>query len=420
MVKKISALVLALVLCLSVVVVPANAAKVEIGDNIFAIAFEWDKTSYNAGDTAYLSVYADGHDDYSFYTGTITFGLSSDVFDPAVHTTAYLKENTTTADWFNTYYKAAADGAISQLASTVATNVTAANTAEEQALYDWYVKIGFAKNSAGSHENVGTTKAGFGGADFNPDEPIMVIALTVKEDVADGTAVSAAITSGTFLKPSTTAPSTGIKYYKTPGEATTTANVASSSIDITKADTTETMGDVVIGGAEEATLAMTTWKQQIKFGVDKDGAYNDTFSARTFVEFTNFSEVFDDAADALNTDDGDGLLEVGFVYKVGDFDEATAKGYVEAGVVAKDGPKEMTDDGYTVDRRAYVSTTAKAGGYVMGSTIADIPAADKTTEVTVLAYAKYTTGGEPVYVYHPVSGTFETLYNTYYSQAFPG
>ena len=74
MVKKISALVLALVLCLSVVVVPASAG-VELGDDTFAIALEWDKSSYQAGETAYLSVYADGADDMSFYTGTITFGV---------------------------------------------------------------------------------------------------------------------------------------------------------------------------------------------------------------------------------------------------------------------------------------------------------------------------------------------------------
>lgn len=416
MVKKISAFILALALCLSVVVMPASAA-VELGDAQIAFSLEWDKPAYSAGDTAILSIYMDAQDDLSLATGSFIIGLSSSVFDPAVHTTDYLRANSTTDETFNSYYKAG-DTNFSKLADTVATQVNSANTAEEQALYDWYVKFTAAKNTSGSHPSVSTTKEGFYGSDFDPSTPILTVALTVKDDVADGTKVNAAITTGSVTKKQT-----AWKYYTDPGNATSAGNITADTttgFNIAAADTTKTSGDVVIGGAEEATLAMTTWKQQIKFGVDKDGVYNNTFSARTFVEFTNFSEVFDDAADALNTDDGDGLLEVGFVYKVGDFDEATAKGYVEAGVVAKDGPKEMTDDGYTVDRRAYVSTTAKAGGYVMGSTIADIPAADKTTNVTVLAYAKYTTGGEPVYVYHPVSGTFETLYNTYYSQAFPG
>ena len=407
MVKKISALVLALVLCLSVVVVPASAG-VELGDDTFAIALEWDKSSYQAGETAYLSVYADGADDVSFYTGTITFGVSSAVFDPAVHTTAYLKENTETAEWFNAYYKAAADGAISQLATSVANNVTAANTAEEKELYDWYVKIGFAKNSAGSHPSVSTTKEGFYGYDFNPDEPIMVIAFTVREDVADGTAVRAAVTSGTFLKPSATAPSTGIKYYKNPGSATTTANVSSSAIAISQADTINTNGDVVIG-EEAAASIVNPLKGQIRFHKD-GGAYAGTFDVRALAVITgaDFDATFGDIDTAKEM-----ISEVGFVFASGanvtapEMDDV--KALVEEGTAAA---------GYSKKTVNYISTSMDAGNYVFSCIVTDI--ADNTGSLVAVGYVAYVVDGETVYAYYPAAQTisFADLFDAYYGDAF--
>lgn len=410
MVKKISALVLALVLCLSVVVVPASAG-VDLGDDTFAIALEWDKSSYKAGDTAYLSVYADGADDMSFYTGTITFGVSSTVFDPAVHTTEYLKENTETADWFNTYYKAAADGAISHLAATVANNVTAANTAEEKALYDWYVKIGFAKNSAGSHENVSTTKNGFYGSDFNPDEPLMVIAFTVREDVADGTAVRAAVTSGTFLKPSATAPSTGIKYYKNPGNATTTANVASSAIAIAQADTKATNGEVVIGEEVAASIVNPLRDGQIRF--HKNGtAYAGSFDVRALavISGADFDATFGDIATAKTM-----ISEIGFVFAQGANVTAPSmdavKALVENGTAAA---------GYTKKTVNYISTSVDEGNYVFSCIATDIPDAEKNNSLVAVGYIAYTVDGETVYAYYPAAQTisFAGLFNTHYADAF--
>lgn len=408
MVKKISALVLALVLCLSVVVVPASAG-VDLGDDTFAIALEWDKSSYQAGETAYLSVYADGADDVSFFTGTITFGVSSDVFDPAVHTTAYLKENTETAEWFNAYYKSAAEGAIAQLATSVANNVTAANTAEEKELYDWYVKIGFAKNGSGWHENTSTTKNGFYGSDFNPDEPIMVIAFTVREDVADGTAVRAAVTSGTFLKPSTTAPSTGIKYFKNPGNATTTANVSSSAIAISQADTMNTNGDVVIG-EEAAASIVNPLKGQIRFHKD-GGAYAGSFDVRALAVITgaDFDATFGDIATAKEM-----ISEVGFVFASGanvaepSMDDVMA--LVENGTAAA---------GYSKKTVNYISTSMDAGNYVFSCIATDIT--DNTGSLVAVGYVAYTNAdGEAVYAYYPAAQTisFAELFDAYYGQAF--
>ena len=410
MVKKISALVLALVLCLSVVVVPASAG-VDLGDDTFAIALEWDKSSYKAGDTAYLSVYADGADDLSFFTGTITFGVSSSVFDPAVHTTAYLKENTETADWFNSYYTAAADGAISQLAASVSNNVTAANTAEEKALYDWYVKIGFAKNGSGWHENTSNTKDGFYGSDFNPDEPLMVIAFTVREDVADGTAVRAAVTSGTFLKPTATAPSTGIKYFKTPGSSTTKVNVSADAIAISQADTMNTNGEVVIGEEVAASIVNPLRDGQIRF--HKNGtAYAGSFDVRALAVISgdDFDATFTDIATAKTM-----ISEIGFVFAQGANVTAPSmdavKALVENGTAAA---------GYTKKTVNYISTSVDEGNYVFSCIATDIPDAEKNNSLVAVGYIAYTVDGETVYAYYPAAQTisFAGLFNTHYADAF--
>lgn len=410
MVKKISALVLALVLCLSVVVVPASAG-VDLGDDTFAIALEWDKSSYKAGDTAYLSVYADGADDLSFFTGTITFGVSSSVFDPAVHTTAYLKENTETADWFNSYYTAAADGAISQLAASVANNVTAANTAEEKALYDWYVKIGFAKNGSGWHENTSNTKNGFYGSDFNPDEPLMVIAFTVREDVADGTAVRAAVTSGTFLKPTATAPSTGIKYFKTPGSSTTKVNVSADAIAISQADTMNTNGEVVIGEEVAASIVNPLRDGQIRF--HKNGtAYAGSFDVRALAVISgdDFDATFTDIATAKTM-----ISEIGFVFAQGA--TVTAPSMVAVKALVEEGTPAA---GYAKKTVNYISTSVDEGNYVFSCIATDIPDAEKNNSLVAVGYIAYTVDGETVYAYYPAAKTisFAGLFNTHYADEF--
>ena len=238
MIKKISAIILALVLCISVMVVPASAA-VELGDAQIAFSIEFDKESYNAGDTAILSVYMDAEDSLSLATGSFLIGLSSDVFDPTAHTTADLKATGMNAEWFESYYTPASGG-LSQLASTVVPKVQAANTDEENELYDWYVKYTAGKNSAGGwHDSIGTTKDGFHGDEFIADEPIIQIVLTVRDDVPNGTVANAAITSGSLTS---TPIQTSWKYYKNPGNATTTASISASNIDASQAVATATIG----------------------------------------------------------------------------------------------------------------------------------------------------------------------------------
>ncbi|MBR2454491.1 MAG: hypothetical protein IKB36_00390 [Clostridia bacterium] len=411
MIKKISALILALMLCLSVVVMPASAAGVELGDATFAIALEWDKTSYKGGDTAILKLYADGADDLSFFTGAITFGLSSDVFDPNVNTTQALRDGSTTAEWFEAYYQPGTN-AVAQLASTIATKVTNANTAEEQALYDWYVKVGFTKNGSGWHANTSTTKDGFYGSDFVADEPFMTLSFTVREDVADSTAVRAAITSGTLSQPSATAPSTYIKYFKTPGSATTTANVATTATSITKADTTVMNGgtDVTIGGAG---LAVSYWKDQIRFQADDAGKYANKFDYRILATIDGFADIFEDVADAKDTSDNDGILEAGFIFsRTGAVDKDTAIAQINGGTAT-----------YSAVTNAYVSTSFDGKEYVMACYVGGIADADVDASLSALGYVKYVVDGEedPQVVTFDAAqtSTFRTLYNNNFSNAFP-
>ena len=285
MVKKISAIFLALVLCLTAMVVPASAA-VELGDAQMAFSLEWDKESYDAGETAVLSVYMDAADDLSLYTGSFVIGLNSAVISQDDNTLDDIRANSTISEWFAAYYK---DGTtnLSWLATTIAPKVDAANTADEQALYDQYIKFTAARNSAGSHENVANSKAGFGGDEFVADEPILTISLIVAADVPDGTVINAAITSGS----TTCSPvQTTWKYYKNPGSATTTANIAAANIDVTQTIATATVGEIACPHAnttvtEEVTANPTCTEAGSKTVTTVCNDCNETVSEET-VEIT--------------------------------------------------------------------------------------------------------------------------------------
>ena len=103
MVKKISALFLALVLCLTAMVVPVSA--LELGDAQIAFELKWDEEYYKAGDTAVLSVYMDAADELSLYTGSFIIGVNSAVFPTDINSQDDLRAGSTTSELFNSYYK---------------------------------------------------------------------------------------------------------------------------------------------------------------------------------------------------------------------------------------------------------------------------------------------------------------------------
>lgn len=403
MVKKISALVLALVICLSVVVMPmsVSAAKVELNGQDIAFAFEWDQAYYHPGDTAYLSIYMDANDDLTLYTGSFVFGLSSTIFDPTAdeHQNTALQASATMAEWFNAYYKAPDQGQVTQLATKVVAQVQAANTEEENKLYDWYIKFTAGKNSAGWHENSGTTKNGFYGSDFNPNEPILVIPLKVREDAQKNVSPKAAITSGSVKMEKNV--QTTWKYFTTPGTATTTLNVVATAISTVKADTPVAVKII------DKNEIVSPLKGQIRF------ASKESFDVRALAVVSNaeFTELFgsEEAATTM-------IKEVGFVFATGSNvenpDMTAVKNYVENGVQVK---------GYLKESVGYISTSLINGGYGFSCIVKGLTTANKGDSLIAVGYMKYEKDGQTYYEYYSAaqSVSIGTLYDTYVNSAFP-
>ena len=237
MVKKISAIFLALVLCLTALVVPVSA--LELGDADIAFELKWDKEYYKGGDTATLYVYMDAADTLSLYTGSFAIAFDSDVISLEDNPAGF--QSAEMADWFRAYYQEAADKT-SYLTADKGKPFTAMYDAcsdDEKAIFDWALKFTAGRDGSGSHDNCANSKAGFGGEEFIADEPIITYTFKIADGVEDGTAVTAFIpASSATASPAQTA----WKYYKNPGNATTTGNVAATDIDVTQAVATATFG----------------------------------------------------------------------------------------------------------------------------------------------------------------------------------
>lgn len=406
MIKKISAVVLALVLCLSVIVVPVSALDLADGMNV-AFELKWDKEYYSAGETATLSVYMKVTDDMQLGTGSILIGLNSAQISQADNTISDIKDKAVASDLWNSFWKDPASSTVSWLPSAMVSQVQAANTETENALYDHYMKIVIARNTTGGwHENATTLKYGLPGADINAladaDEPIISFSYVVAADVADGTALNAAITEGSVNAKTA---QTAFKYIKAPG-ASTTANVATTAFDVTAATATATIGEAT------PELTIVKDKTQINFDPDQNGYYEGTFAIRQFVEFDNLLDVFGTPAEAKDGADGTGLTEVGFVYATTDKYNKT-----DALAVIDDNTESGTYGAYTLDNDAYISTTAKAGSYVMGYTVKNI--SDKSVSLTILAYAKYEVNGKEAIATKEIAGDYSDIYSTYESKIPP-
>lgn len=403
MIKKISAIVLALVLCLSVIVVPASAAGVNLpADKKMAFSLEWDKASYSAGDTAILSVYMDAADDVPLFTGAFTIGLNSAVISQADNPIADVKANATTNDPFGTYWKPAATN-LSWLAAAIVTKVKAQNTSEENALYDQYLKFTAAKNAAGSHANAGNNMDGFYGSEFDPSQPIMTIALKVRADVADGTALSAAITTGTYkVTPAAASPTTW-KYYTAPGSASTSANLTAADFDVSQAVATATVGEVA------APSVLQYSKSQIRFrgitATSGPSTYEGEFDVRTVAKIskTDFDATFGGEAAAMDATTG--ITDFGFVYAAksnvsdADFSVETAKAVAQG---------TASDANYVKKSVTYMQRSGDE--YIFTCLIEKIPDARQTDGVNCIAFVKY--GAEGNYIFFDAAETvsFADLY----------
>lgn len=372
MIKKISALVLALVICLSVVVVPVSAAEVELGDATLGFALEWDKESYKAGDIAYLSIYMDVADDVPIGAGTIAIGLDSAVFNQTDNTKAVLNGNVTYADelLFSFYKSPMENSQFSWLSATLTNKVIAANSADENNEFDHYLKFTLTRNTSGDHENAANQKDGLYGSEIDSTQPMVTIGLVVSADVEPGTKVRAAITSGSLGLNGATA----IKLYDDVGNSNSTETIAATATSISKADTTETTGDVVIASI------ISPLSTQIRFNGPENGDTKAPFDVRTraTVSKADFAALLNTTVENVETvaKDKDDALRVGFVYMAdsadGDYDEAAAKA---AAIAGEDAP------GYKVVNVSYIQRSGD--NYVWTCFIAG---PDYTDGVNALAY----------------------------------
>ena len=393
MVKKISAILLALMLCLSVVVLPASA--VEIADaptNGMAVTLEWDQEYYMPGDEATLNVYLRVDEN----TDMLMTGYMVVAFDNYIDPDS---ASFTPSDLYDSIYKDLNENH-TWMASTLYSKITAKNTAEENAIYTSnYLRLSLGKNTGGSHPNATNAKLGLPVSEINElEEAFFSITVTVSEDApATGVKLSAAMPSGlaSFTTYST-------MNYRLNG---TTKNVKMASYDYSAA-----VAEATIGEAVAPSIVKPLRDGQIRF--HKNGtAYAGSFDVRALavISGADFDATFTDIATAKTM-----ISEIGFVFAQGANVTAPSmdavKALVENGTAAA---------GYTKKTVNYISTSVDEGNYVFSCIATDIPDAAKNNSLVAVGYIAYTVDGETVYAYYPAAQTisFADLFDAHYADA---
>lgn len=393
MIKKISAVLLALVLCFSVVVLPVYAAgfgsdyKLADGKRL-AYKVELDKEYYSAGDTVTVNVYLNVDSNTQIHTGSMAFGVSSAVFDTTTNAAATVKATATANDTYNSFYNDVAGLNWSWLKTALITRVSAANTAEENAAYDQYLKVVFTRNTSGSHANANKNTAGLPGNDVNADKaPFFSFKLKVRDDVADGTPVRVAITSGTITSnPAQTA----FKAFL--DGATTNVSPATTAYDVSEAVATAT-----VGAPAPAGPVVTKAKSQVKMTATSATTVADEFSFRVIskISDSDWDTYFKNTGVADATTDY--ITAVGMVaYKgAAAFDADTAKRVVAGESVAD----------YTAATTDYISKVNDTADAEFGAIIK----ANHSTlnnDVTYMGFVQYVDDlGNAQTIFYETAGT---------------
>ena len=149
MIKKISAIVLALVLCLSVVVVPVSA--MDLDGSVIGYEVKFDKEYYNPGDEAVVSVYVNAAEGYELGTFMISIGFQSSVFK--AEDNSDVKSTAVTNGAYQMLYADIANANFGWSAANIVTNIKNSCTAEENALYDAYMCIQGSRDASSSITN---------------------------------------------------------------------------------------------------------------------------------------------------------------------------------------------------------------------------------------------------------------------------
>ncbi len=232
MIKKISAIILALVLCISAVVIQTSAYEIADGKKI-AYEIKLDKESYNAGDTVTVSFFMYGEADLEFAAGAIVFGCHSDVFDTTVNTAESVKASSTMEETAATYYKDVSGQTWAwQTNATIYNNIVNSNTDEENELFDQYIKVGINKlGSNGSHELAADTSRGYPANDLNANNaagvPLITFQLKLRDDIANGTKINVGIPTGPMVKNYTY-----MNYLNDPGNSTKVTKTTAENSDV--------------------------------------------------------------------------------------------------------------------------------------------------------------------------------------------
>lgn len=374
MIKKISAVILALVLCFSVVVLPASAGfdadyTLPEGKSI-AYKVELDKANYNAGDTVTVKVYLNVASNIETHTGSLLFGVNSDVFDTSVNAANTVKATATSNAAFQSFYNEITGLNWAWQRDAIKSRLEAANTPAENEAYNEYLKVVLTRNLSGSHPNAGLNTNGLPGTDINGDsDPFITFQLKLRDDIPDGTPINIAITSGAI----TCVPAqTAFKVFKDGS----TSNVwpATSEYDVSAAVATATVGTPAPAGP-----AVTKTQAEVKMTLNEEKTAVD-YAAAPF-QFRVISSISEDDWNTYFNGDGSNIESVGFVAYKGDgaFDMETAKS-VAMGGSAADYQAAKTDYIQKVDGQA-----ANFGARI------DFTARENVKDVTYIAFVQYDT-----------------------------
>lgn len=374
MVKKISAVVLALVLCLSVALLPANAAgfddSYEFAEGIgTAFKLELDKEYYSAGDIVTVSVYARFADESrEVKGGTLMFGVNSAQFDVTDSFNAAIKTAVANATW-ETYWKTPAETQFAWQSNSVLIDRILGACTTDAGVYDQLLKVSLAQDA-----NKATDMThGLPAADLNAEtDPLLTFQLKLRDDLPEGTEIKIGIPTGAvFGVPAQVT----FQFFLNPGVTSTAKADAATTYDIT-----ECAPKASIGTPAPAGPAVTKTQAEVKMVLNAEKNAVD-FSADKAFQFRVTSSISEEDWNTYFGGNGQNINAVGFVAYKGDgaFDMETAKS-VAMGGSAADYQAAKTDYIQKVDGQP-----ANFGARI------DFTARENVKDVTYIAFVQYDT-----------------------------
>ena len=392
MVKKISAIILALVLCFSVVVLPANAMGFDDGytfapGKTSAFKVELDKASYNKGDVVTVRVYLRLADPAAeIKSGYLTIGYNSAAFG-SVNTNSL---NAVTSSVWDYSWKEPNSSQWATVSGTILNRVLGAATEQEKALYDTYLRVALALDETKDFDNT----HGVTGANINAEsEPFLTFQLKVKDDVADGTPINVGFSEAALnCKPA----QTSLTFLTNIGVTDKGKAAAAATYDVSAACAT-----AVVGSAKAAPV-LTKGRAQYKMETLVPGvSVADNFQYRVLSTISKADWEANFENTAVEGETTKALTEVGFIAAdTATFDLNTAKTAVIA---------NTTGDYTTGLPAGYKAATTnhiyRTDGDATFACRVDT-SKDTCADLTYIAFAKYLDAdGQPQVIFYDEAAT---------------